>query len=167
MSLSVTFISQEQVDKIWDLLVTNSPIPTNQQFFFEWFHGLLLEGARIQYHIIENFFETKICPRASIPGSFTTITRSGFDCIQRMFLQVNEHAELLQITTMPTSVNNNIKVEFNVNSVPNELHGVQVIWRLLQECDKKNLDLTTEVVHLITRLYHNLAGLQEDQIKKI
>ena len=41
------------------------------------------------------------------------------------------------------------------------------MWKILQECDKKNLDLTTEVVHLITTLYHNLAGLQPDQIKQI
>lgn len=84
-----------------------------------------------------------------------------------MFLQVNEHAELLQIVAKPSSLNNVVKVEFNVTSVPSELHGVAVIWKLLQECDKKNLDLTTEVVHLITRLYHNLTGVQPDQIKQI
>ena len=56
-------------------------------------------------------------------------------------------------------MNNHVKVEFNVNSVPSQLKGVQVMWKILQECDKKNLDLTTEVVHLITTLYHNLAGL--------
>lgn len=67
----------------------------------------------------------------------------------------------------PSSLNNVVKVEFNVTSVPSELHGVAVIWKLLQECDKKNLDLTTEVVHLITRLYHNLTGVQPDQIKQI
>lgn len=82
-----------------------------------------------------------------------------------MFLQVNEHAELLQILAKPSSLNTQVKVEFNVTSVPSELHGVGVIWKLLQECDKKNLDLTTDVVHLITRLYHNLSGVQPDQIK--
>ena len=84
-----------------------------------------------------------------------------------MFLLVNEHAERLQIISMPSSVNSNIKIEFNVNSAPSELNGVQVMWKLLQECDKKNLDLTTDVVHLITRLYHNLAGLSSEQIKQI
>jgi hypothetical protein len=84
-----------------------------------------------------------------------------------MFLVVNEHAERLQIISMPSSVNSNIKIEFNVNSAPSELNGVQVMWKLLQECDKKNLDLTTDVVHLITRLYHNLAGLNSEQIKQI
>ena len=48
-----------------------------------------------------------------------------------MFLAVNEHAERLQITSMPSSLNNNLKVEFNVNSVPNELYGVEVMWRIL------------------------------------
>ena len=60
-----------------------------------------------------------------------------------------------------------MKVEFNVTSVPSQLKGVQVMWKILQECDKKNADLTAEVVHLITTLYHNLAGLQTDQIKQI
>jgi len=167
MSLSVSLFSQQQLDNIWDIVVGESPIPNNQQYFFEWMHGLLLEGARIQYPLIENFFETKICTRASIPGSFASITRSGFECILRMFLLVNEHAERLQIISMPSSVNSNIKIEFNVNSAPSELNGVQVMWKLLQECDKKNLDLTTDVVHLITRLYHNLAGLSSEQIKQI
>ena len=119
-----------------------------------------MEGqSRITYSVVENFFETKICTRSDTPGTFSTITKSGFDCIQNMFLQVNEHAELLQILARPTTMNNHVKVEFNVNSVPSQLKGVQVMWKILQECDKKNLDLTTEVVHLITTLYHNLSGL--------
>ena len=84
-----------------------------------------------------------------------------------MFLQVNEYAELLQILAKPSSLNSTVKVEFNVTSVPSQLKGVQVMWKILQECDKKNADLTAEVVHLITTLYHNLAGLQPDQIKQI
>lgn len=76
-----------------------------------------------------------------------------------MFLQVNEYAELLQILAKPSSLNSTVKVEFNVTSVPSQLKGVQVMWKILQECDKKNADLTAEVVHLITTLYHNLAGL--------
>jgi len=35
-----------------------------------------------------------------------------------MFLQVNEFAELLQILAKPSSLNNTVKVEFNVTSVP-------------------------------------------------
>lgn len=167
LSTSVNFIQEAQLDSIWDILVTTSPVPMNQQYFFEWFQGLLLEGARITYSLIESFFEKKICAMNTVPGSFALITKAGFECIQSMFLQVNEHAELLQIIQKPSSSNNQVKLEFIVHSVPNELHGLAVMWKLLQECDKKNLDLTTEVVHLITRLYHNLTGLQPEQIKQI
>ena len=57
------------------------------------------------------------------------------------------------------------KLDFIVLTPPHKLIGIEVIWKILQECDKKNLDLTTDVVHLITRLYHNLSGVQPDQIK--
>jgi hypothetical protein len=38
-----------------------------------------------------------------------------------------------------------------------ELVGIEMIWKLLTECDKKNLDLTAVVIDLITKVYHNLS----------
>jgi len=46
----------------------------NQQYFFEWFQGLLLEGARIPFSLIESFFEKKICAMSNVPGSFALIS---------------------------------------------------------------------------------------------
>lgn len=37
------------------------------------------------------------------------------------------------------------------------MRGVEVIWRILQDCDKKNNELVAPIIDLITKLYHNLS----------
>lgn len=81
-----------------------------------------------------------------------------------MFLQVNEQEDFLHITSQPSNMGNQpVKLEFIVNIPPHKLTGIDVIWKILQECDKKNMDLTTMVVDLLTRLYHNLSSALTDQ----
>ena len=76
-----------------------------------------------------------------------------------MFLQVNEDADLLHITTQISHVNNQVtKLDFIVHTPPQNLIGIEVIWKILQECDKKNNDLTASVVDLLTKLYNNLSS---------
>ncbi len=53
-------------------------------------------------------------------------------------------------------------MDFIVHIPPHKLKGIEVMWKILQECDKKNVDLTTAVVDLITKLYHNLSSQLDD-----
>lgn len=59
------------------------------------------------------------------------------------------------------------KLEFRVHVSPNELEGYEVVWKLLQECDKKNNELTSLVIDLLTKIYHNVSGAIEDKIHEI
>jgi hypothetical protein len=86
-----------------------------------------------------------------------------------MFLQVNEHEELLHITSQVSNVSNQVtKLDFIVLTPPHKLMGIEVIWKILQECDKKNLDLTASVVDLLTKLYNNLGQqIGDEEVRKI
>ena len=55
--------------------------------------------------------------------------------------------------------NNNLsqKLEIKVHDAPNSLIGIDVLWKLLAECDKRNTDLTALVIELITKVYHSLS----------
>lgn len=70
-----------------------------------------------------------------------------------MFLVINESEDRINLTSLPSA---NTKLEFTVLVPPSELRGVNVIWRVLQDCDKKNNDLTAPVIDLLTKLYHCL-----------
>lgn len=45
---------------------------------------------------------------------------------------------------------------------PNELTGINVLWKLLEEVDKKNIDLISVIILLITKVYLNLSSVIED-----
>ena len=45
--------------------------------------------------------------------------------------------------------------------------GIEVLWKLLAECDKKNADLIALVIELITKVYHSLAPSLESQKHQI
>ena len=60
------------------------------------------------------------------------------------------------------------KLDFIVLTPPHKLIGIEVIWKILQECDKKNLDLTASVVDLLTKLYNSLGQqIGDDEVRKI
>ncbi len=44
---------------------------------------------------------------------------------------------------------------------------MDVLWRLLEEVDKKNMDLLSQIVFLITRVYQNLSFTIDSQIHEI
>jgi hypothetical protein len=50
---------------------------------------------------------------------------------------------------------------------PKKLDGMEILWQLLEEVDKKNLDLVSQIIFLITRIYSNLSSVIEDQIHVI
>ena len=68
------------------------------------------------------------------------------------------------VLSLPNQANTNAKLDFRINVSPNELTGIEVIWKLLQECDKKNLDLTSLVIDLLTKIYHNVASVIDSQV---
>lgn len=76
-----------------------------------------------------------------------------------MFLLINEQEDKIHIITLPSPPINGVatKLDFSVLSIPSKLKGIEVVWRILQDCDKKNGDLTANVIDLITKLYHNVT----------
>ncbi len=135
--------------------------------FFDWFKQLLQEN-RIGYDLIQTFFETRVCGRRQT-GSFTDIRKAGFDCIQSMFLMINEQEDRIHIISLPGSANGvQARLDFSVLAAPSSLRGIEVVWRILQDCDKKNLELTAAVIDLITKLYYNLAEqISREEVEKI
>ncbi len=171
LSLSQSPLSLEQLDQIWDILVTQSSINIDQHLFFEWFRGILednINGCRPSEEAIKNFFESRVCKRTE-EGAFKDIKVAGFECIQSMFLTINQQEDKIRIISFPSVVAGNVqqKLDFNVLVPPSQLRGIEIMWRIMQDCDKKNMDLTAPIIDLITKLYHHLSEEipQEDVVK--
>jgi hypothetical protein len=71
---------------------------------------------------------------------------NGFQCIQQLFLQVNERANNLNITTKAASQPNSTKlydlskqgvkkqrIEFRVHLPPTQLIGMEMIWQFFSK----------------------------------
>lgn len=41
---------------------------------------------------------------------------------------------------------------------------MEVLWKLLEDVEKKNVDLVSLIIILITKIYLNLSSVIEDQI---
>jgi hypothetical protein len=76
-----------------------------------------------------------------------------------MFLAINEQDDRVHIVSLPSAPANGVatKLEFVVLALPHTFRGIEVLWRILQDCDKKSVDLAASVIDLITRLYHSVA----------
>lgn len=75
-----------------------------------------------------------------------------------MFLMINEHNDKILIAQLPSSAGNAAsKLDFTVLAPPSTLTGIDVVWKILLDCDKKNEDLSGAVKDLITRLYYCLS----------
>lgn len=158
LTYSATSIKQEHLDSIWDILMSMSHISTDQHLFFDWFKVILQEQGRISYDLIQSFFESRVCAKTE-PGTFEDIRRAGFECIQQMFLAINEQDDKVHILSLPSASVGGVatKLEFVVLALPHTFRGIEMLWRILQDCDKKNVDLAASVIDLITRLYHSVA----------
>lgn len=135
----------------------------DQHLFFDWFKVILQEHNRMSYELIQSFFESRVCAKKEL-GSFKDIRKAGFDCIQQMFLLINEQEDKIHIITLPSAPINGVqtKLDFIVLALPHTHRGVEILWNILQDCDKKNGDLTSLVIDLITKLYQ-LVGDQITQ----
>lgn len=61
-----------------------------------------------------------------------------------------------------------MKLDFQVLVPPSQLRGVEVVWKVFQDCDKKNKELTSIICDLLTKLYHNLSEqIPRDLVEKI
>ncbi|CDW78148.1 ubiquitin carboxyl-terminal hydrolase family protein [Stylonychia lemnae] len=159
---SNTQLDQMQLDQIWDLMLVRSKISIDSDIFFNWFKQLLSDQSKLSPELILNFFQTKMC---GADVSFKYIKKAGFDCILQIFLKINEQDDRIHLISLPTynsSAAIQTKLDFKVHVPPKDLIGIDLLWKLLAQCDKKNSDLTAAVIDLITKVYHNLSsGLEE------
>ena len=84
-------ITSEQIEKIWDIMVTKSLLRENDQnIFFNWFKMLLGKEfkAIISEDLMVDLFRKKIIP--SDLSLLKTLKVNGLECIVRLFVLVNE-----------------------------------------------------------------------------
>lgn len=136
---------------MWEQLLINSKISIDSEIFYYWLKTLLTDiQSRITQEAMLHFFKEKIC---SDKVNFINLKRNGFECIQTMFLQINEYEDKLVLNhqqgfnnqnfgigqgSIGSQANNNMKIDFKVHVHPSELEGVDVLWRMLEDVDKKN-----------------------------
>jgi len=82
------------LDCVWDLQVTNSLVSLDQELFFQWLKQLLADQNKITPELMLHFFRNKLC-QAKV--DFRNFKKSGFECIQQMFLLINEMEDKLII----------------------------------------------------------------------
>jgi hypothetical protein len=58
--------------------------------------------------------------------------------------------------SLPESQNSESQMDFVVLAPPSTFVGIEVIWQILQDCDKKSLNLVAPIIDVITKLYHSI-----------
>ena len=91
-------ISAEQVQKLWDILITKTKLPGDQQAFFRFFRRILQERDWLDSRLVGQFFEEKIEQNHQIVND---ISLDAFHCIQTMILYVNEFENYINIIKQP------------------------------------------------------------------
>jgi hypothetical protein len=84
-------ITPEQIEKIWDIMVTKSLLRENDQnIFFNWLKMLLSKEFKhiISEDLMIDLFRKKIIP--SDLSLLKTLKVNGLECIVRLFVLVNE-----------------------------------------------------------------------------
>jgi len=169
-------LKQEHLNILWDLLAVNSQITIDKELFFQWLRNLLGDPTKMSAEIMIQFFKEKLSDKRN---NFKDLKKNGFECIQEMFLLINEQQEKLiinnanvvgsSVMTMNQnrSTNQINKVEFKIYVPPSELDGIDILWKLLEEIDKKNIDLITQIMHLITTVHQKLSFIIEDKFYEI
>ena len=142
-------------------MLVRSKISIDSDIFFNWLKQMLGDNNKLSPALIAHFFQSKVC---SGEANFRFIKKAGFDCIQNIFLNINEQEDRIQVISLPSSFNNSVstKLDFKIHVNPRELEGIELIWKLFLEINKKDMDLTAAVIDLVTKIYHNLSPSLED-----
>ena len=130
-------------------MLVRSKISIDSDIFFNWLKQMLGDNNKLSPALIAHFFQSKVC---SGEANFRFIKKAGFDCIQNIFLNINEQEDRIQVISLPSSFNNSVstKLDFKIHVNPRELEGIELIWKLLLEINKKDMDLTAAVINLVT-----------------
>ena len=91
-------ISAEQLQRLWDILLTNTKLPGDQRAFMRFFRRVLQERSWLDIRIVCQFFEEKVEQNLQIAQE---ISVDGFMCIQTMFLYINEFENSINIIKQP------------------------------------------------------------------
>ena len=91
-------ISAEQLQRLWDVLITNTKLPGDQRAFFRFLRRILQERDWLDSRLVCQFFEEKIEKNHQIVNE---ISLDGFQCIQTMLLYVNEFENYINIIKQP------------------------------------------------------------------
>ena len=80
-------ITAPQLERLWDILIVKSVIPGDQNAFFRFFRRVLQEKDWLDSSLVRQLFEQKFEQNLDV---ITEISLDYFNCVQNMFLQINE-----------------------------------------------------------------------------
>ena len=132
---------------MWEILTVNKVLDSDQEYFFKFFKIVLNEKNWIDTGVICEFFETKIQGNADL---LANIQMETFNCIQIMFLIINESQNSLNIISRPkdeskfssvkqhseTDPTKKIKLEIRVHLPPTQLTGINVLWDMFRQTNR-------------------------------
>ena len=91
-------IQAEQLQRLWDILITNTKLPGDMRAFMRFFRRVLQERTWLDIRVVCQFFEEKVEKNTQIAQE---ISYDGFICIQTMFLYINEFENSINIIKQP------------------------------------------------------------------
>jgi len=91
-------LSAEQLQRLWDILITKTKLPGDQRAFFRFLRRVLQERDWLDSRLVCQFFAEKIEQNHQIVEE---ITLDAFHCIQTMFLYINEFENFINIIKQP------------------------------------------------------------------
>lgn len=160
-------LQQTQLMQLWDILTQNMVLETDQEFFFKFLKAILNEKNWIDTGVICELFETKIQGNYDLLANIQIET---FNCIQTMFLIINESQNSLNIVSRPKDESKlsarrqaaqavsdeakKIKLEFRVHLPPQQLTGINVIWEMFRQTNRnQDVELQANIIFFLALVH--------------
>jgi hypothetical protein len=76
-------------------------------------------------------------------------------------VRVTNHKE------MKNAVNAETRTTYEVIVNPSELRGIQVIWAIFADCDKKNINVLAPLINLLSKVYTSLSPTLPKELLRV
>jgi hypothetical protein len=127
--------------------------------------------------VICELFETKIQGNDDL---LANIHMDTFNCIQTMFLLINESTNSLNIVSRPKDESKfsskapkldeskRVKLEFRVHLPPQQLTGINVIWEMFRHTNRRqDLELQANIIFFLALVHQSISRLLWHRKKEI
>jgi len=178
-------LTNEHIGILWEILAATA-IRSNSEIFFKWLNEQLSfigtnKYTFLSYETLDYFFTSFVLNPAN---NYGVMEIEGFNLFKSLFKIINEKSHKIQIMNVirkknehetisshgstlisNTYSNVNQNKEFILYVHPDQLKGIETVWRIMVECN--NIIVTADCMIFIGNIYQNVSDVIQDQRMEI